>query len=138
VRVLHVTPYFAPAFVYGGPPRSILALCRAQQAAGLDVQVLTTTANGATSLPEMPQGTTYDDVPVKYFPVRGPALLFWAPDLAAALESEAAHADVIHTHGLFNVPAWQAHRAAKSHDRPLVVSARGMLEPEARAHHALR
>jgi len=24
VRVLHITPYFAPAFAYGGPPRSIL------------------------------------------------------------------------------------------------------------------
>lgn len=138
MRILHVSPYFAPAFGYGGPPRSILALCRAQQAAGLDVQVLTTTANGDNPLPALPQGTTYDGVPVKYFPVRGPALLFWAPELGAALEAAAGGADVIHTHGLFNVPAWQAHRASRRHERPLVISARGMLEPEARAHHAFR
>ena len=29
MRTLHVTPYFAPAFRYGGPPRSVLGLCRA-------------------------------------------------------------------------------------------------------------
>ena len=46
VRVVHVCAYFAPAFVYGGPPRSVFDLCRAQQKAGAQVQVVTTTANG--------------------------------------------------------------------------------------------
>ena len=35
MRVLHVTPYFAPAFRYGGPPRSVLGLCRALLRAGV-------------------------------------------------------------------------------------------------------
>ena len=51
LRVVHVCAYFAPAFVYGGPPRSILGLCAAQQRAGLDVRVVTTTANGDEELP---------------------------------------------------------------------------------------
>ena len=46
IRVLHVSAYFAPAFVYGGPPRTIHALCKALGAAGVDVEVMTTTANG--------------------------------------------------------------------------------------------
>ncbi len=44
VRVLHVTPYFAPAFCYGGPPRTILGLCQAERRLGIDVTVFTTTA----------------------------------------------------------------------------------------------
>ena len=54
MRVLHVTPYFAPAFRYGGPPRSILGLCRALGEAGVDVEVFTTTANGPEPLPAVP------------------------------------------------------------------------------------
>lgn len=138
MRVLHVTPYFAPAFAFGGPPRSILALCRAQQAAGLDVEVLTTTANGNGALPSIPAGTTFDGVPVRYFPLAGPAMFFWAPMLARELSRSVGSADVIHTHGLFNAPTWQAHRAAQRAQRPLVVSVRGMLEPHARAHHEWR
>jgi glycosyltransferase involved in cell wall biosynthesis len=138
LRVLHVTPYFAPAFRFGGPPRSILALCHAQRAAGLDVEVLTTTANGNGSLPSATSGTTFEGVPVRYFPLAGPALFFWSPQLARELWRLSDRADVIHTHGLFNAPAWQAHRVSQQSTRPLVVSVRGMLEPEARAHHAWR
>lgn len=138
MRVLHVTPYFAPAFAFGGPPRSILALCHAQLDAGLDVEVFTTTADGDGGLPRAPSGTTYEGVRVRYFPMRGVPLLFWSPALARALSPEARRADVIHSHGLFNAPTWQAHRTSRQGQRPLVVSVRGMLEAEARAHHRLR
>lgn len=138
MRILHVTPYFAPAFAFGGPPRSILALCRAQQAAGLEIEVLTTNANGNGSLPSRPEGTTFEGVPVRYFPVAGPAMFLWAPMLLKALSHSAARADVIHTHGLFNAATWQAHWGARRAQRPLVVSVRGMLEPQARAHNEWR
>jgi glycosyltransferase involved in cell wall biosynthesis len=138
LRVLHVTPYFAPAFAFGGPPRSILALCRAQQAAGLDIEVLTTNANGNGSLPSRPEGTTFEGVPVRYFPVAGPAMFLWAPMLLRALSQSASNAQVVHTHGLFNATTWQARWAAERARRPLVVSVRGMLEPEARAHNEWR
>src|SRR2546426_11014461 len=49
MRIVHVTPYFAPAFVYGGPPRSILGLCRALRRAGADVAVVTTTPHGSAA-----------------------------------------------------------------------------------------
>ena len=37
MRVLHVQAYFAPAWVYGGPPRSVLGLCKALQRNGVEV-----------------------------------------------------------------------------------------------------
>jgi glycosyltransferase involved in cell wall biosynthesis len=138
VRVLHITPYFAPAFAFGGPPRSILALCHAQLDAGVDVEVFTTTADGAHGLPSAPSGATYDGVRVRYFPTRALELLFWSPALARELTPAAERADVIHSHGLFNAPTWQAHHVSQQRRRPLIVSVRGMLERAARAHHGLR
>jgi hypothetical protein len=37
-----------------------------------DVEVFTTTANGAEPLPAAPDGTAYDGVPVRYFPLTWP------------------------------------------------------------------
>ena len=86
MRVLHVTPYFAPAFRYGGPPRSILGLCRALVDAGVEVEVFTTTANGPEPLPAAPEGTEYEGVRVRYFPLAWPQRYWRASGLGAALE----------------------------------------------------
>jgi hypothetical protein len=66
VRVVHVCAYFAPAFVYGGPPRSVLGLCRAERDAGIDVRVVTTTANGDSELDDNAgRPVEYDGVAVR-------------------------------------------------------------------------
>ena len=85
MRVLHVTPYFAPAFRYGGPPRSILGLCRALGDAGVDVEVFTTTANGDEPLAPAPEGIVHEGVRVRYFPLAWPKRYWRASGLGAAL-----------------------------------------------------
>src|SRR5437868_10214686 len=85
MRVLHVTPYFAPAFRYGGPPRSILGVCRALGDAGVDVEVFTTTANGDEPLAPAPEGLVYDGVRVRYFPLAWPRRYWRASGLRAAI-----------------------------------------------------
>ncbi len=42
MRIVHVTPYYAPAWAYGGVVRAVYGLAAAQAAAGHDVSVLTT------------------------------------------------------------------------------------------------
>jgi glycosyltransferase involved in cell wall biosynthesis len=139
MRVLHVSPYFAPAFVYGGPPRTILGLCKGLQAAGVDVEVFTTTANGDAELPTSPpDGQSYEGVRVRYFPRRPPRLLWNASGLAEALDGSAGSFDVIHIHGLWHRPSMLAARAARAADVPYIVSPRGMLEPAALAVHKWR
>jgi glycosyltransferase involved in cell wall biosynthesis len=135
VRVLHVTPYFAPAFRYGGPPRSILGLCRGLVAAGVDVEVFTTTANGNEPLPAAPQGVVYDDVPVRYFPLAWPRRYWRANGLRSTLRTAAATADLIHVHGLWNMTSWAGVAAARAARKPHVISPRGMLRPEAMQRH---
>lgn len=50
MKILHITPSYKPAYVYGGPIYSVSAICEAQAALGHDVTVFTTNANGATNL----------------------------------------------------------------------------------------
>lgn len=44
MRILHVIPYYAPAWAYGGTPRAVYEIARAQQQHGHEVHVLTTDA----------------------------------------------------------------------------------------------
>lgn len=131
MRVLHVSPYFAPAHRYGGPPASILGLCKGLLRSGIEVEVVTTTANGATPLPASPpEGGRYEGVPVRYVPAAFPRRFFGAKirrPLADALE----RADVCHIHGVWNVPEWWASHLARHARVPYVVSPRGMLQPQA-------
>jgi glycosyltransferase involved in cell wall biosynthesis len=131
VRVVHVSAYFPPAFRYGGPPASVLGLCKGLQRAGVDVEVVTTTANGAEPLPASPpEGTEYDGIPVRYAAAAFPRRFFGArvrEPLAEALE----RADVCHIHGIWNVPEWWASHLARARSVPYVLSPRGMLQPAA-------
>src|SRR3990172_42392 len=100
MRVLHVTPYFAPAFRYGGPPRSILGLCRGLARAGAAVEVLTTTADGPFDLPASPpDGDVWDGVAVRYLPRAFPRRLFGARGLGAGLDAAVSPADGGPVHG---------------------------------------
>src|SRR5204863_6924861 len=135
VRVLHVTPYFAPAFRYGGPPRSILGLCRALGDAGVDIEVFTTTANGDQPLASAPQGVVYDGIRVRYFPLAWPQRYWNADGLRTALRTAATDADVVHVHGLWNMTSWAGVATARAAGKPHVLSPRGMLQPEAMRRH---
>ena len=68
MKVLHVTAYYAPAYVYGGPPRSVHGLLLALQRQGVDIDVFTSDANGSDRLPPQVTGSDrFEGVPVRYF-----------------------------------------------------------------------
>jgi glycosyltransferase involved in cell wall biosynthesis len=139
VRVLHIVAYFAPAFTYGGPPRTVLGLCRALQKSGVDVDVFTTTANGPSDFPVSPeQGDVLEGIRVHYFARHFPKRFFRAPDLAAALSACVRDYDLVHVHGLWNFTAWSAVRVVRESLVPYVVSPRGMLDSGSIAHQRWR
>src|SRR5437762_4386617 len=134
MRVVHVCAYFAPAFVYGGPPRSILGLCRAQRDAGADVRVVTTTANGDSELDAADvERAEYDGIPVRYCPRAWPRSIFRAPSLRRVVAAQLRDADILHIHGVWNATVWSAAAAARDAGKPYVLSPRGMLTPAALA-----
>lgn len=130
--------YFAPAFVYGGPPRSILGLCQALRRAGVEASVFTTTANGQEDFPVSNELQIYEGVPVRYFQRRWPKRFFAVQGLAEALIAEAVNFDLLHIHGLWNLTVWAAMRAARKVGLPYLISPRGMLDGGAMNHEAGR
>jgi len=63
LNILHITPYYEPAWAYGGSPRVAVELCRRLSRRGYRVTVLTTDACDADT--RAPQGThTIDGVQV--------------------------------------------------------------------------
>jgi glycosyltransferase involved in cell wall biosynthesis len=138
-RVLHVTPYFAPAFGYGGPPRSVLGLCRGLRDAGAEVSVVTTTANGDDELPaDAASRPTYDGVPVTYLARTFPRRYFAAASLPAVLAARSGAVDVVHIHGCWNLFGWAAAAWCRRAGVPYVVSPRGMLYPWSFEHTRLK
>ena len=139
MRILHVTPYFAPAFCYGGPPRTILGLCQAERRLGVHVTVFTTTAAGRESLPPaVDEPAEYGGVPVFRFPLGFAGRFFHAPLLAKALTSRAHDFDLVHIHCLWNFTEWSAAYACRAAGVPYVISTRGMLLGASRRHRAWR
>jgi glycosyltransferase involved in cell wall biosynthesis len=130
MRILFVSPYYEPAFVYGGPARSVPALCRALATEGLAVSVFTTNANGQASL-DMPvsRALSRDGVQVYYFPRLTRARFFWSPELARTCLERVSEFDIMHTNFTFNFPSLVSARIAVSKGVPVVLSPRGELMP---------
>ena len=116
---------------YGGPIRSVHALCRSLAGLGHDVQVFTTSVDGPrdSDVP-LQRPIELDGVSVTYFPSRVLRRLYWSPPMGQALASSVAGFDVVHLHSMFLWPTWAGARAARHRRIPYVVSPRGMLVPE--------
>jgi len=127
MKVLHVTPSYLPAYVYGGPIRSTHQMNLGLAARGVTVRVLTTDANGPERLAE--SGTTVTYAPgltVQYCPRT------FMPDISLGLlgrlHRAIAWADVVHVTAVYSfstIPtlAWSALLG-----KPLFWSPRGALQ----------
>lgn len=120
-------PSYWPAHRYGGTVTAVHGLCKALATLGHRVVVVTSNADGRSTL-DVPVGrpVIVDGVEVHYFPLRFYRLCY-SPAMQAALPGLVAAADVVHLHSVFLWPTWAAARAARRRHVPYVVSPRGML-----------
>lgn len=131
MRLLHVVPTYLPAVRYGGPIRSVHALCRELAARGHEVHVFTTSVDGpGNSDVPLGQPVDVDGVQVTYFPSRLLRRLYWSPPMGRALDAHVASFDLVHVHAIYLWPTLAGARAARRHRLPYVLSPRGMLVPE--------
>ena len=139
MQILWITPYYEPAYVYGGPARSIPALCKALARQDVDVVVFTTNANGADNL-DVPLERPLDmgGVQVTYFPRSTRGSYFWSPRLGRATKDQAGEFDLMHVNGVFSYLSRVASDAAHSSGVPFLISPRGMLMPWAIGHKSLK
>jgi glycosyltransferase involved in cell wall biosynthesis len=128
VKLLHVVPTYLPAVRYGGPIFAVHGLCRALVERGHQVEVYTTSVNGAEDS-DVPIGipVTIDGVVVRYFQSKLLRRLFWAPPLAKALDLELSTFSLAHLHSVFLWPTAATAALARRARVPYVLSPRGML-----------
>ena len=155
MKILHITASYKPAYIYGGPIASVSKLCESisllclnsaqddiTEGAKLELQVLTTTANGKAELgvkvgkPILVYGAV-----VTYFKRWTKDHSHFSPGLLWRLRKVLRHFDklsagitqhdsikiVIHIHAWWNLVSVLSCLVAKWHKVPVVLSPRGML-----------
>jgi glycosyltransferase involved in cell wall biosynthesis len=128
VKVLHVTPSFHPAFVYGGPTRSVYELCCNLARAGCDVRVLTTDANGPDTVLDV---DTNEEIDLAGFHVRYCHRIkdvSISPTLLRLLPEYIRWADVVHLTAVYSFPTIPTVLLCRMLRKPIVWSPRGMLQ----------
>lgn len=128
-----VSPYFQPAWAYGGIPRLAYGLARALQERGHEVSVVTTDACDRDS--RLPAGRA-DLHGLAVHRLRNLSnrlaydqQLFLPLGVAGLLDRLASKADVIHLHGWWHLLNNAAVRAARKHSVPVVMTPNGTLLP---------
>lgn len=148
MKIIHITPSYKPAYVYGGPIQSVGKLCEAlvqftapetQQSGSFkgdvfSIQVLTTTANGKDELPvKSSEATDVNGVQVRYFARWTKDHSHFSPALLLQLNKELQQAKrngietVVHIHAWWNLVSVLSCLVARYHNIPVIVSPRGML-----------
>lgn len=128
LRILQVIPTYYPAVRYGGPIRSVHALCVSLVRRGHQVTVYTTNIDGnADSDVPLGRPVDIDGVSVFYFPVPALRRIYWCPALARQLRAAVSDFDIVHLHSVFLWPTYIAARAAHRAGVPYVISPRGSL-----------
>jgi glycosyltransferase involved in cell wall biosynthesis len=131
LRLLFVTPYYAPAWGFGGPPRVTWDLTRGLAKRGHLVTVFTTDALDARRRAR-PLHETVEGVEVTRFRNVSNSFAwrtkkFVPPGLAVAVERQVASFDLVHVTEARTVPTAAGYLAARQHGVPLCVSAHGSL-----------
>lgn len=130
MRILFVAPFYEPAFVYGGPARSLPSLCRALVGAGAQVSVFTTDANGAERLDvATDRPVELGGVSVRYFRRLWGRHFFYSPGLARAIREQLANFDLLHCYAIWTYPSLVAASACSAGRVPRIESLRGALMP---------
>ncbi|MFK7932745.1 MAG: XrtY-associated glycosyltransferase XYAG1 [Saprospiraceae bacterium] len=104
--ILHITPYYKPAYQYGGPIISVSSLCESHAKNGHQVTVFTTNANVADTLSvPLQKKVKVDGVPVMYFSRWTGDSTFFSPSLLKELWRSADQYEYIHIHTWWNLVA---------------------------------
>jgi len=144
MQIIQINASYKPAYIYGGPTMSVSKLSEELVKAGVNVQVLTTTANGLKEL-AVNAGETIlvDGVPVRYFIRLSKDHSHFSPALLIALIKELnkiqnlkfktqnsklpAQNQIIHIHAWWNMVSILSCFISLWKSKPVLLSPRGTL-----------
>ena len=125
LKILHVAPYFHPAYVYGGPIETAYQLCKHSIDRGAEIRALTTDANGGSQTLEV---DSKQDIEIanKFFVRycnrwRGTT----SPSLFKHLPEYIRWADIVHLTMIYSSPTPPTLLLSKLIGRPVVWSPHG-------------
>jgi len=121
IRVMHITSSLSRRG--GGIPPAVWELANHQALWGAQPQV--------AGLLDCDTGEDTAATHVPFYAARtlGPSAFGYSRDLHRHLLASAGEVDLVHSHGLWMYPGWEARRLAQYRRVPCVVSPHGMLEP---------
>jgi poly(glycerol-phosphate) alpha-glucosyltransferase len=142
MKLLHITPYYAPAYAFGGVTRAVEGLARALVERGHAVTVITTDAHSQTERSPAPSDETRDGVRVIRVPnrslsLRGRLNLSTPTAFGRAVADWATWADAVHLHEFRTVENWLALREIPP-STPAILSPHGTLSTDAGRGNAKR
>ncbi len=132
MKILHVTPYYAPAYAFGGVVRSVEGMARALARRGHVVTVLTTDALDQETRITGSLSETLDDVRVIRIPnisprLRGRLNLSTPAGMKQVALALIPEGDVVHCHEFRTVENLLVTPVAAALNRPLLLSPHGTL-----------
>ncbi|MDX2160922.1 MAG: glycosyltransferase [bacterium] len=138
MKLLHITPYYAPAYAYGGVVRAVEGMARALAGRGHQVTVLTTDALSRDAAYTGSPDQVIDGVRVvrarNAFPrVRARYNLSTPLAMRQLAPALIAQADAVHVHELRTAEALIAAPLCARHGKPLILSPHGTLSYDAGA-----
>jgi glycosyltransferase involved in cell wall biosynthesis len=133
MKILFVIP--ALGSIYGGPSQCVLDLAQALGCQGVELDIVATTANGATRL-NVPTQTWIKEkfYRIQYFSYWNFIDYKFSWSLTSWLLQNISNYDLVHTHTLFCYPTLPAYWACQLHQIPYIMTPHGMLEPWALAY----
>lgn len=135
MKILVVVP--ALGNIYGGPSKSVVELTQALGKKGIDVDLVTTNANGSDRL-NVPLDCWIEkeSYRLRYFSYIAfkDYKISWS--LTKWLWQNAKNYDLVHTNAIFSYAILPAYWACKKDNVPYMVTPRGMLEPWALSYKA--
>ena len=132
MKILHVTPYYAPAYAFGGVVRSVEGMARALARRGHVVTVLTTDALDQETRITGALSETLDDVRVIRIPnisprLRGRLNLSTPAGMKQVALALIPEGDVVHCHEFRTIENLLVTPVAAALNRPLLLSPHGTL-----------
>jgi len=138
LKIIQINASYKPAYIYGGPTMSVSKLCEVLTTKeGVDLEVLTTTANGKTELPvATDQRQNVEGVDVRYFKRITKDHSHFSPSLLKYLRRKLVilkrnqpeqNLIIVHIQAWWNLVSMLSCQIAKWQSIPVVLSPRGMI-----------
>ena len=135
MKILIVIPSVGK--VYGGTSQFVFELAQALGKLSIDVDIITTNANGKTNL-EVPLNVWIEETHyrIQYFAYWGWSDYKVSRSMTQWLFQHITDYDLVHTNAIFSLPNLPAYWACKLRQVPYIVTPHGMLEPWALSYKA--